>query len=274
MAKPPTLDALIRDLEHRPPAGRIELRDAVLEHGPAAVSALARLVERAPDLGASVVAWLEVLARRDPASRPSSVASLRQASIAGPSEHVRRHAAGALDRLGVTAPRVHTGKSVALPASAGTQWAGFGAHEFGRNAGTSWRSVDGRESLAPILTRVLRGRNDGFRSFGVDRSPEVHFALASRYRSDPTSRFTASKLVVYAHGPTEEYPQTLAQVVVGWYIERGNGVPPYDSPDDASRWDWPLFLGALERGRIAALVALEPHALGGSSPRRRTVSSC
>lgn len=63
------LGELLAGLERAAPPERIAFRNPVLEHGPECVGPLARLAERRPDLRPTVVAWLEVLARRDPAVR-------------------------------------------------------------------------------------------------------------------------------------------------------------------------------------------------------------
>ena len=110
-----------------------------------------------------------------------------------------------------------------MPHAAGSEWPGFQAHEFGRNEGTRWRSADGPTSLAPILLRQLQAIDPDFISFGVERSPEIHFAVSRRYRATPVSGKTVSKLVVYAHGPTDDATSTPRQVVAGWYVERGDG---------------------------------------------------
>lgn len=151
-----------------------------------------------------------------------------------------------------------------IPAAAGTEWTGFQAHEFGRNEGTNWRSATGRQSLAPILARELRALDPDFISYGVERSPEIHFALGRRYKGSEISGFTASKLVVYAHGPGDESLQVPAQVVPRYYIEKGDGSEPFGSPENASDWDWPLFRACLRRtafqGQLTKVMAR--HSLG------------
>jgi hypothetical protein len=73
----------------------------------------------------------------------------------------------------------------------------------------------------------------------------VHFAVTDRYQQfdQRESGWRAAKLVVYAHGPTAEHPETVAQAVAGMYIEKGDGSDPY-GPVDA-RWDWPRFVSSL-----------------------------
>ena len=93
--------------------------------------------------------------------------------------------------------------------------------------------------------RALRELDPDFMSFGVERLPEIHFAVARRYRGSEVSGFTASKLVVYAHGPNAEFPDVPSQVTAGWYIERGDGKQPYGRPDNSTDWDWPYLVSAL-----------------------------
>ena len=213
------------------------------------------------DLAASAAAWLEVLVRRDPATKTPAVAALRRVASSVP-EADARYARDVLLRLGVAltpAARPPAGK-VSIPRTAGTEWAGFQEHEFGKNDGTKWRSATGRASLAPIVLRRLQALDPDFISFGVDRSPEIHFAVGRRYRANP---LTVSKLFVYAHGPTDEDTETPLQAAAGWYIERGDGEAKHGDPDDATTWDWPLFLRALERPEFQQRLSrlMEKHGL-------------
>lgn len=100
------LQGLIGTLAGVAPDRRIELREEILAHGADAIGPLADLAAANPDLGASVTAWLEVLAKRDEAARPSVVTALR-GLVATSGEETRRHATDALGRLGarVTAGR-------------------------------------------------------------------------------------------------------------------------------------------------------------------------
>lgn len=251
---------LIEALIDCPRPGRIDLREPILAHGASAVGPLREAAGRNPDLGPSVSAWLEVLAGRDSSARQAAVSALLD--LASEGGETARYAAEGLRRLGV-AVRQPTAPGSGVPSisrSAGTEWKGFQAHEFGRNAGTSWRSADGRESLAPLLTVALRNVHPGFISFGVERSPEIHFALAHRYKGGQASGFTSSKLVVYAEGPTEDAP---SQVVAGWYFEKGDGKGEAGPLDDGQRWDWPLVLHALERPAFRAGLsqAMAKHGL-------------
>jgi hypothetical protein len=96
-----SLTTLVASLARSAPADRIELREPILAHGAAAVAPLAELAATDPDLGPSVTAWLEVLARRDEEARAPVIAALRVLVAKGPDE-TRRHATDALGRLGVT----------------------------------------------------------------------------------------------------------------------------------------------------------------------------
>lgn len=81
------------------PSKRIDFREPILAHGVDSVAPLADLAAQNPDLGPSVVAWLEVLANRDEASR-AAVATALRGLLASPLEDTRRHATEALARLG------------------------------------------------------------------------------------------------------------------------------------------------------------------------------
>ena len=242
------LQGLIDKLRRCQPSTRIELREPILAHGTPAIAALEACVAGKSDLAASVAAWLEVLANRDPATKPSVVAALRRLAVSVP-ESDAQYVGDVLERLGASLPSAtrQAAGSTRVPRSAGTEWTGFQAHEFGRNEGTRWRSATGRASLAPIILRELQDLDPDFISFGVERSPELHFAVNRRYRGAPLAGITTSKLVVYAHGPTEESPDTPRQAAAGWYIERGDGAPPYGDPSSPVTWDWPLLLRALDR---------------------------
>lgn len=95
-----SLKKLLAELATCPPTERIELREPILAHGVAAIDPLAELAAGDPDLGPSVAAWLEVLARRDAAAAAPAAAALR-GLLVSPREDTRRHATEALARLGV-----------------------------------------------------------------------------------------------------------------------------------------------------------------------------
>jgi hypothetical protein len=92
------LDQLISALELSPPADRIDLREPFLSHGADCIPPLLDLVARRSDLSSSVAAWLEVLVKRDPATRTDVVTALRRIGH-GPDGSVARLA---LARLGAS----------------------------------------------------------------------------------------------------------------------------------------------------------------------------
>lgn len=96
-----SLQAQIDKLAVCAPAQRIELREPILAHGVAAVAPLAALAAEDPELGPSVTAWLEVLAKRDEEAKTPVVAALRTL-VSSSQEDTRRHATEALGRLGVS----------------------------------------------------------------------------------------------------------------------------------------------------------------------------
>jgi hypothetical protein len=95
-----SLETQLAELARSAPAKRIELREPLLAHGAAAVAPLAALAASDPELGPSVTAWLEVLAKRDEECRPLVVTALRELAVS-PQPDTRRHATEALLRLGV-----------------------------------------------------------------------------------------------------------------------------------------------------------------------------
>jgi hypothetical protein len=95
-----SLKKLLAELATCPPTERIELREPILAHGVAAIGPLGELAANDPDLGPSVAAWLEVLARRD-AEAAAPVAVALRGLLVSPREDTRRHATEALARLGV-----------------------------------------------------------------------------------------------------------------------------------------------------------------------------
>lgn len=133
---------------------RIEWRDAIAVHGPAAVDAAFEWVGDA-EFGFFAVRVIEAAAKYGAlAEALDALISLR--SI-GASADVRREADAAIARLKPLAPR-HAAyrRSQPIPASAGIDWPGFKPEEFGNVEGTTWRrSTDGR-SLVPLLLRPLQ----------------------------------------------------------------------------------------------------------------------
>ena len=67
------LATLITAFEASAPSERMNLRDSVLAHGEKAIAALSGAAERQPKLNSSIAAWLETLAKREPALRPQVV---------------------------------------------------------------------------------------------------------------------------------------------------------------------------------------------------------
>lgn len=90
-----TLTDLLTTLEQAALEDRIDLRDVVLAFGTACIGPLEDLATRVPDLAASVSAWLEALAGRDPSTKTDVVRAL--AAIArGPKGEYARSALGRL----------------------------------------------------------------------------------------------------------------------------------------------------------------------------------
>lgn len=71
-----TFADLLSALENAAPMDRMDLREAVLGFGGECIGPLQKLATRVPDLAASASAWLEVLSRRDPGTRPDVVRAL------------------------------------------------------------------------------------------------------------------------------------------------------------------------------------------------------
>jgi hypothetical protein len=71
-----TLADLLSALENAAPMDRMDLREAVLGFGAGCIDPLQGLATRVPDLAASASAWLEVLALRDPGTKPAVVRGL------------------------------------------------------------------------------------------------------------------------------------------------------------------------------------------------------
>jgi hypothetical protein len=109
-----SLDALIRGLETAVPASRIQYRERVLAHGAACIGPLTALALRSIELTASVAAWLESLAKREPSTALVVRASLRQLSSVSPDG---RYAREALQRLGDDADGSSSVRRSATPAA-------------------------------------------------------------------------------------------------------------------------------------------------------------
>jgi len=92
-----SLEALIRGLEATAPASRILYRERVLAHGTACIEPLTALALKSPAFTASVAAWLEALAKREPSTAVDVRTALRELVTASPDV---RYAREALRRLG------------------------------------------------------------------------------------------------------------------------------------------------------------------------------
>lgn len=229
-------------------ATRITYRDPIARHGKPGIEALRDWLEPGP------IGWFAVRTigrAADLGAREPAIEALR-AGVEEASGRTREDCLTELARLGVASTaarnRPPTGENVdhePARVRGGDMWPGFQEHEFGQIAGTRWRERGGDASLAPIIVRALRLVHPHFQSYGIERRPEIHFALPERYaeRGEHEQGFRAAKLVVYALGPTDEHPTEHREVVAGLYVEKGNGEQPYGELDD--RWDWGWFLKAL-----------------------------
>jgi len=266
MTSAPDLPTLLAKARAEPRATRlVTYRDAVADHGAAAIEQIAPWIAD-PELGAFAVRVIEKVAAQG--HKPAAVAALTRSRLTAASSDIVGDIDWALGRLG---HKEATPKSpgdpyavATIPADAGVGWPGFQEHEFGKVAGTRWRSRDGHASLAPLIVTALRYRHPHVESYPVERSPELHFAIRERYRQrgGQYQGWRASKLVVYAHGPREsDPPGTPSIVTTGLYIEKGDGAPPYGPVDDL--WDWPWFLRALraEHARDELTRAMVRHDL-------------
>ncbi len=257
------LDRLLAKAAAAPPNTRIEFRDRIAAFGEQAISAVQPwLADRLLCRFAVRVIWRV----GELGERKRAVDVLREAftdpTVAVDREDLAFH----LRKLGYAAPsegaRTRPRGVQAIPARAGKGWPGFQPIEFRTTDGTHWRAKDGGAALTPLLLVPLRLLHPDD-SWSIYHSPEVHFALRSRYTSsgDWAQKFRASKLVTYAHGYTPEHPNALPEVVVGWYVEHGDGAGAAGPMD--GRWDWPFFLRALEDAAFgAALVqVMDRHRL-------------
>lgn len=231
---------------------RIELRDPIAVHGTAAIEALKPWLEDVK-LAAFAVRTIEKAAGHG--AKRDAIAALSAARPSAPSDAIRRDIDASLEHLQPRHVRPSGGDPYAvgsLPQSAGSEWSGFQESDFRTMSGSSWRSRDGRTSLAPILTTALRYAHPHFESYPVERSPELHLAIRERYRpgGETVQGWRAGKLVVYAHGPRAgELAEQPAQVAAGLYLEKGDGSESLGSLDDG--WDWPWFLRALGTDQFA-----------------------
>jgi hypothetical protein len=235
-------------------ADRIEFRDELVALGADAIPRLTELMQE-PGSGGVAISALERLATGT--ARTQAIPALRSVRDLLPGRRAEIDAA--LERVGAREPRLTSRQRrtaerlnnvATLPESAGVEWPGFQAKEFGRIAGAVWRSRDGRKSLAPMIVRGLHAQHEHFDSFGVERRPQIHFFVSDRYRwaGNRESGWRAAKLVVYAHGPIEEEPDVPSEVVAGLYVEKTNGKEPFGPLTE--QWDWVWFVRALRRNDV------------------------
>ena len=78
------MKAQLDELARSAPSQRIELREPLLAHGAAVVGPLADLAAADPELGPSVTAWREVLAKRDEEAMAPVVTALRTLATRAP----------------------------------------------------------------------------------------------------------------------------------------------------------------------------------------------
>lgn len=242
---------------------RIDWRDRIAVYGPDAIEAVMPWVGD-PELTRLAVRVIEHTAQFG--DLDVAIAALGSASKVAPTPEIRADIADALARLrpSITKPPGGPKGGTRVPARAGWDWPGFQPTDFGRVEGTSWRRSHDPVGLIPLLLRPLLEVDAEFRSYPIYMSPEVHLADRDRYlQGDEWKQgWRASKLVMYAHGPTAGRPEDMPRVAAGWYIEKGTGADEY-GPVDAATWDWPRLLDVLgDPMRRAPLeVAVERHGL-------------
>jgi hypothetical protein len=242
----------LRAVEEASPFDRIEHRDAIAAMGAPAIEAMEDWLGD-PDLCRFA---MRTIGRAGQLGEPEqAIAALLQGREMVPSA-ARAEVDFELERLGHKPPKSKKPSKPSwakdnpydvpkLRPDSGLSWPGFQAHEFGDVTGTIWRRRDDPASLPPLLLRPLREIHPHFSSWSIYRSAEVHLAITDRYQQfdQRESGWRAAKLVVYAHGPSQEHPTMVAQAVAGLYIEKGDGADPY-GPVDA-RWDWPRVVSSL-----------------------------
>ena len=181
-----TQSTLAEDLEAAraaPAYARIDHRDRIAAHGSAAIEAVI------PWLSIPTLCWFAVRViwkAGHLGARDQAVKVLREAlddpTVATSRDDLVSH----LRQLGfvVSAPPLKPTsiRPTSIPALAGTGWPGFRELEFETTDGTSWRGRTSEDSLIPHLVRPLRKLDPRFESWPIYRLPEVHIALADRYR--------------------------------------------------------------------------------------------
>lgn len=243
------------------PGSRIEWRDRLAEHGPAAIDAVFEWLGDA-QLGAFAVRVIEAVGRRG--HREEAVQALLTVGSIGASATVRADAQDAIERLVPTkAGRTPRRGPVEIAPNAGWSWPGFEAEDFGNVVGRWWRRRNDPASLVPLLLRPLKQRNSAFSSYPIYQVPEVHLADRDRYEQggEHEQGWRASKLVVYANAGDDGAALT-GHVAVGLYIEKGTGTGKF-GPVDRALWDWPRFTELLvdPRRRQALADAMTKHPL-------------
>ena len=244
---------------------RIEWRDPIARHGAEAIDAVAPWISD-PELGAFAVRVIEAAAAHG--AKAEAVEALRSVGRLGTSEPVLRDVDEALGRLVPRSSRPPGGPTrVRLHTSDGRDWPGFGDSDFGRTVGTTWRRRADPISMVSLVLRPLLEIDPDFSSWPIYGLPEVHFAVRDRYRQggDAAQGWRASKLVVYANGPTAEWSTGPRHVVAGWFLERGDGSPKC-GPVNRELWDWPRFLELLadpaRRAALETVVARHDLSIG------------
>ena len=232
-----TLDEALAGARAADRTTRIEWRNRIARHRAAAIEAVSTWVAD-PELGAFAVRVIEATASFDDSE--AAVAALASVLRVAPTAPIRRDIETALARLRPATGRSPSYKKVHLPASAGWSWPGFRPSDFGQVVGTSWRRRADPAALVPLVLRPLLDIDSRFSTYPIYMSPEVHFANLDRYLQGGEWKqgWRASKLVIYAHGPTVERPDELPKVAAGWYIEKGTGTDEY-GPVEPATWDWP-----------------------------------
>ncbi len=243
----PDLVRMLGQAALAPPNERIGFRDPIADFGVDAIHAVQPwLADRTLCRLAVRIIWKV----GETGHSPAAITVLREA-LEDPTVAVDRTIL--LFHLGKLGYRVATPSVTprsrgvsSIPERAGKGWPGFQPLEFTTTDGTRWRSRDGEAALTPCCydhsdTCIL-----AFKSWSIYHSAEVHVALKDRYTvaDDWAQGWRASKLVVYAHGPSAERPDFAAQVAVGWYIEQGDGTAYGGQVDD--RWDWPYLVRATD----------------------------
>lgn len=207
---------------------RIQWRDRIAAHGAEAIDAISPWVAD-PKLGAFAVRVIEATAKFG--ERDAAVAALLSVRRVVPDGVIGGDVDAALARLRPSSPKPRTkaDATARLSERAGWDWPGFRATDFGQVAGTSWRRRNDPASLVPLVLRKLLEIDSAFASYPIYMSPEVHLADRDRYLQggDWRQGWRASKLVIYAHGPTQEAPEIQPRVVAGYYIEKGTGNDEY-----------------------------------------------